>query len=159
MPRRRCANPDCRREFNGLTKHCSTKCATRRPNRVGYAQSARSAPSHHTRDQFRDPLEACRWCGRDDIPFGELAQHHVVYRHDVDAVRGDRWHPDNALALCNRCHRRAHARRDMPMRILRPANLHFARDLLQAKAAPYLAKRYGGAQVTAATIEPLLLAP
>lgn len=47
----------------------------------------------------------CENCGRDDLP---LEVHHLTYQHVGDES------PEELLALCPPCHRRAHADRPLP---------------------------------------------
>ncbi len=91
----------------------------------------------HRRVDFLDPSEACRACGR---PAQHV--HHVVLRQHIERLKGDRWHPDDALALCTACHAQAHGLRRLPVAVLRPENLAFAVDLLGAYAVDYLRRYY-----------------
>lgn len=90
----------------------------------------------HRRADFIDDTEACRACG------GPAQHtHHVVYRQHIERLKGDRWHPDDALALCVQCHGRAHAHQ-LPLSVLRGENLAFAIDFLGAYAVDYLRRYY-----------------
>ena len=74
-----------------------------------------------------------------------LNQHHVVYEQHVQNAGGDRWHPDNALALCVSCHMSHHQRgRPLPLSALRDENYAFAYELMGPAAYDYLRRYYDG---------------
>jgi hypothetical protein len=95
--------------------------------------------------RFVDRLRGCRYPGC-MTPFA-IDQHHVVYRQEVRREGGDIWDGRNALALCDSCHSRHHARSAVfPIAALRDENFEFARELLGGpKAYEYLRRRYAGA--------------
>lgn len=100
----------------------------------------------HRRADFKDDIECCRACG-----CRAAHTHHVIYRQHIERLKGDRWHPDDALALCVACHGQAHAHR-LPLSALRTENLAFAVDLLGAYAVDYLRRYYhddGDPRITA----------
>lgn len=131
--------------WNGRGKgvFCSLPCARRagknhgrRPEVVVPARPR----AHHRRADFRDAATGCRGCGAPAVH-----HHHVVFRQHIERAGGDRWHPDDALALCLRCHADAHMLR-LPLCCLRDENFRFARELFGAgKAYEYLRRRYAGA--------------
>jgi hypothetical protein len=129
--------------WNGRGKgvYCSASCGgtsgpvAREPDVVMVVQVR-----GHRRAEFHDPTVVCRRCGRG----GPLQHHHVVYRQHVEREHGDRWHPDNALALCrDPCHYDAH-RHLVTLGDLRDENYAFAGALLGPAAYDYLRRRYAG---------------
>lgn len=88
----------------------------------------------------------CRVCGA----WGRILRHHVVYRQHVRRAGGDEWALTNsldvgALGVCD-CHARHHSgAARIPVSVLPPQAVDFARRLLgEAAAEVYMRRYYGG---------------
>jgi hypothetical protein len=141
QPYHRCQNCGEVFAWNGKGKgvYCSDECAHQGnvAREVEVVEVVRLRG--HRRADFKDDVLRCRHCAK-----GHAHNHHVVLEQHVIRCGGDRWHPDNALALCRRCHLPlAHARK-LPLTTLRDENLDFAFNLLGSHAYDYMRRRYAG---------------